>query len=82
MRRIMTVTLAVLAAGALLASPVLAKRAARHHAATCKQVKDGIAAGKSAEDVAKDLKVSQARVKACTTQRTSAKKSKKAAKAG
>ena len=36
--------------------------------ATCKQVKDALAAGKSEADVAKDLKVSEARMKACTTQ--------------
>lgn len=56
----------VLATGALLVSPAVAKHAARHSGVTCKQIKDAIAAGKSADDVAKDMKVSAARVKACT----------------
>jgi len=57
----------VLAAAVLLGSPALAaKRSARHSTVSCKQIRDAIASGKSADDVAKDMKVSSARVKNCT----------------
>lgn len=38
----------------------------RHHV-SCKQIKEAIDGGKSSEDVQKELHVTAARVKACTT---------------
>lgn len=64
MRRLGLSLVTLLAAGSLLASPVMAKRA---HVVPCKQIKDAIAAGKSQDDVAKDLKTTAAHVKACTS---------------
>jgi hypothetical protein len=73
--------LALLAAGLLVAAPVSAakRHAARHAGPTCKQIKDAIASGKSADDVAKDMKVSATRVKNCTEPAPHAKKSTKKA---
>ena len=51
---------------ALVASPALAHKRPARHGVTCKQIKEAVAAGKTTEDVAKDLKVTGARVKACT----------------
>ena len=45
---------------------------------SCKEIKDAMAAGKSADDVAKDLNVTSARVKACTAPSTG-KRHRKAA---
>jgi hypothetical protein len=57
----------LLAAVVFAASPVAAKGVHhRHSAATCEKVKNEIAAGKSPEDVAKDMKISSARVRSCT----------------
>jgi hypothetical protein len=58
--------LCLVAAGSLVGSPVLAAKKAARHTVTCKQIKDAMDSGKSADDVAKDLKVSAARVKNCT----------------
>jgi len=65
MRRVGISLAALLAAGALVAAPVVAahKRMAR---VSCKQIKDALAAGKSTDDVQKELKVNEGRVKACT----------------
>ncbi len=80
MKRIGLMVVAVLATAVLVGSPALAahKRMARQ-TVSCKQIKDAIAAGKSEEDVQKDLKVSAARVKSCTTP-APAKRGKRAAK--
>jgi len=60
--------LSLVAAASLLASPALAVRhSTRHTGVSCKQIKEAIDAGKSAEEVARDLKVSALRVKSCTT---------------
>ena len=63
---------------ALAAYPAVAKKAA-HKGATCQQVKDALAAGKSEADAAKELNVSEARIKSCTT--TASKPAKKTHKA-
>ncbi|HLK12615.1 MAG TPA: hypothetical protein VKW76_14660 [Candidatus Binatia bacterium] len=80
MKRISIGLFALAAATALVASPALAKKA-HHTAVTCQKIKDAIASGKTADDVAKEMKVSAARVKACTTP-AKPRKSKKAAKQG
>ncbi len=67
----------VLATAVLVGSPALA--AHKRPSVSCKQIKDAIAAGKSEEDVQKDLKVSAARVKSCTAP-APAKRGKKSAK--
>jgi len=66
-KRIGVTMVAALATVVLVGSPALAahKRMARS-TVSCKQIKDAIAAGKSEEDVQKDLKVSATRVKNCT----------------
>jgi len=66
-KRIGVMMVAVLAAAVLVGSPASAahKRMART-TVSCKQIKDAIAAGKSEEDVEKDMKVSAKRVKSCT----------------
>jgi hypothetical protein len=73
---------AVLATGALLVSPAVGKRKGHATGPTCKQIKAAVDAGESPEDVAKDLKVSTARVKHCTApapaKRTMHRKSKSA----
>ncbi len=67
MKRIGVMMVAVLATAVLVGSPASAahKRMART-TVSCKQIKDAIAAGKSEEDVEKDMKVSAKRVKSCT----------------
>jgi hypothetical protein len=59
--------LCLIAAASLVGSPVLAAKHTTKHTVTCKQIKDAMDAGKSADDVAKDLKVTASRVKNCTT---------------
>ncbi len=71
------VMVAVLTTAVLVGSPALA--AHKRQTVSCKQIKDAIAAGKSEEDVQKDLKVSAARVKSCTAP-APAKHGKKSAK--
>jgi hypothetical protein len=60
----------LVAAAAVAGSPVLAAKKATHHTVSCKEIKDAVAAGKTADEVAKDLKVSASRVKTCTTPST------------
>ena len=62
MKRIGLTLVSVLGAAVLAGSPALA---ARRHTVSCKAIQDEIKAGKSADDVAKDLKVSATRVKNC-----------------
>jgi hypothetical protein len=69
MRRISTGLVAFLIAVSLGAAPAAAttaKHKARTPKVSCTQIKDAIASGKSADDVAKELKVSATRVKTCT----------------
>jgi len=71
MRRISAGLVALLAAvslGVVPAGATTAKHKAHTPRVSCKQIKDAIASGKSAEDVAKELKVSAGRVKSCTTE--------------
>jgi hypothetical protein len=73
-----------LALGALLAATVLVGSAAaahKRHVVPCAKIKDAIAAGKTAEDVEKDLNVSAARVKSCTAAPKSSSKKAPAKKA-
>jgi len=66
-KRIALGVLSLIAAASLVGSPALATKHAVRHSASCKQIKDAVDSGKSADEVAKDLKVSTARVKSCTT---------------
>jgi len=57
----------LLAAAVLVGSPALAARKGAHHATvSCAKIKEAMAAGKTAEDVEKEMKVSGATVKRCT----------------
>ena len=76
MKRIGVMMVAAVATAVLVGSPALA---AHKRPSVSKQIKDAIAAGKSEEDVQKDLKVSAARVKSCTAP-APAKRGKKSAK--
>jgi len=70
--------------GCLLAATVLVGSAAaahRRHVVPCSKIKDAIAAGKTAEDVEKDMNVSAARVKNCTAAPKSSSKKAPAKKA-
>jgi len=69
--------LPLLAAGLLVAAPVSAGTHAAHHTVSCKQIKDAMASGKSADDVAKEMKVSATHVKNCTAPAHHAKKAPK-----
>ncbi len=67
MKRTGLALVSLLATAVLVGSPALAAhRKAHHPAVPCAKIKDAIAAGKTAEDVEKDLNVSAARVKSCT----------------
>jgi len=55
----------LLAAAVLVGSPALAV-AKRHAGVPCAKIKEAIAAGKSAEDIQKEMKVSPEWVKNCT----------------
>jgi hypothetical protein len=66
-KRIGLALVSLLAAAVLVGSPALAaKKKAHHPAVPCSKIKDAIAAGKSAEDVQKEMNVSAERVKSCT----------------
>jgi hypothetical protein len=56
----------LLAAAVLVGSPALAARKGHHATVPCSKIKEAIAAGKTADDVAKEMNVSAARVKSCT----------------
>ena len=66
MNRIGSGALALIAAASMIGSPALAAKRPARHTVTCKQIKSAIDSGKSADDVAKDMNVSAARVKSCT----------------
>ena len=65
MKTIGWTVLSALTALALVGSPAFATK---HKApsVSCKQIKDAMASGKTAEEVEKDLKVSASHVKNCT----------------
>jgi len=57
----------LLAAAVLVGSPALAARKGAHHATvSCAKIKEAMAAGKTAEDIEKEMKVTAATVKRCT----------------
>ncbi len=57
----------LLAAAVLVGSPALAARKGAHHATvSCAKIKEAMAAGKTAEEVEKEMKVSAETVKHCT----------------
>ncbi len=64
MKRTGLTLVSLLAAAVLVGSPALGK--AHHAAASCAKIKEAMAAGKSAEDVEKEMKVSATTVKRCT----------------
>lgn len=53
----------------LLVAPVAAERTVRRSEVTCQRVWDALAAGKTPEEAARAVGVSQARVKLCTRSR-------------
>ena len=59
----------VLALAALAAGPAVATTAKHqtHHSVTCQRIKDAIAAGKTTDEVEKEMHTTAARVKQCTT---------------
>ncbi len=65
MKTIGLTLISALAALALVTSPALAAKK-KAPAVSCKQIKDAMASGKTAEEVEKDLNVSASRVKSCT----------------
>lgn len=67
MKRIALGVFSVIAAASLVGSPALATKHAVRHTTSCKEIKEAVDSGKSADEVAKDMKVSAARVKSCTT---------------
>ena len=81
MKRIGTGILVAIASASLIASPAFAAtKHSTHHTISCKQIKDALDSGKSADDVAKEMKVKESRVKTiakdgCTTTKHSTKKS-------
>ena len=67
MKRIGVMAVAAVAMAMFVGSPSsAAHKKTSKTTVSCKQIKDAIAAGKSEEDVQKDLKVSATRVKNCT----------------
>jgi hypothetical protein len=81
-KRIGLALVSLLAAAVLVGSPALAAHKRAHHPVVpCAKIKDAIAAGKTAEDVEKDLNVSAARVKSCTAPSKSSSKKAPAKKA-
>ena len=64
MRRIGMVGAAMMVV-AFAGTPALAHKSTSPKV-SCKEIKDAMAAGKTAEDVEKDMKVSASRVKSCT----------------
>ncbi len=71
----MIVLASLLAAMALVASPVGAKT--RHRGAPCGKIKEALASGKTAGEVAKEFKVSESAVKHCEAQPTKTAKTTK-----
>ena len=72
----MIVIACALALGAIGARPAAAATKHKHHSVTCQQIKDAISSGKTAEDVQKDMHVSEARVKQCTAPAAASHKEK------
>lgn len=68
MKRVMTMAITAISLLAVAGAPAFATTA-KHttHHVTCKQINKAIDGGKSSEDVQKDLHVTAAHVKSCTT---------------
>ncbi len=66
MKRIGLTLMSVLVMMAVVGSPVWAAKK-KATGPSCKQIKDAMASGKTADEVEKDLNVTAARVKSCTT---------------
>ena len=69
MKKVITFA-SVLALAALTAGPAAAttaKHRVHHTGATCQRIKDAIAAGKTSDEVEKEMHTTAARVKQCTT---------------
>ncbi len=66
-----TILTMLLVSTAATGTPAFAakQRHARNPIATCQRIKDAVASGKSVAEVAKELKVTEARAKACSTAR-------------
>jgi len=62
----MSMGLVVALAACLIAAPMVGAKTKSTHKVSCKQIKDTMASGKSAEDTAKELNVSEKTVKGCT----------------
>jgi len=69
MKRVIITAIAAVTMFAVAGAPAFAAATTKHtrHHVSCKQIKDAIDSGKSSEDVQKELHVTAARVKACTT---------------
>ena len=68
MRRSGSLIVVAMALGALMAAPALAhKKKAAHPAVPCKDIKEAMGTGKTADEVAKELNTTAAHVKSCTT---------------
>jgi hypothetical protein len=67
----------VLATMWLVATPAFAKT---QHAVSCTRIRESLAAGKNADEVAKEFKVTSARVNSCRTQTASAHSGRTATK--
>ena len=78
MKRIGVMVVAAAATAVLVGSP--ASAAHKRATVSCKQIKDAIAAGKSEEDVQKDLNVTATRVKSCTAPAPAHRGKRRAAK--
>ena len=59
--------ISLMATAVLLGSPAWASKHASKPTVSCKQIKDAMASGKTADEVEKDMNVSASRVKSCTT---------------
>ena len=70
MKRMGLAMVSALAVVAMVGAPALATKKTSKHTVSCKEIKDAVASGKSADDVAKDMNVTASRVKSCTTPST------------
>ena len=71
MKRIVIASVPFLAAALILSGPAYATG----HKVTCKEIRSELASGKSAADVAKELKVSKKTVASCSQKKVASSKS-------
>jgi hypothetical protein len=67
MKRVITMSIAALTLLAFAGAPAHATAKHASHKVSCKAIKEAIDGGKSSEDVQKEMHVTAARVKSCTT---------------